>query len=84
MMNSNNLLISHNLHKQYSYKGFVIHVYREQYTEWWFYQFYYLKFSLPQNLEWSQPLDYEQEAIDAAKFCIDEILRAYKLPSDKT
>lgn len=83
MMNSN-LLISHNLHKQYSYKGFVIHVYREQYTEWWFYQFYYLKFSMPQNLEWSQPMDYEEEAIANAKFLIDEILRTYKLPGDKT
>lgn len=39
---------------------------------------------MPQNLEWSQPLDYEKEAIDAAKFWIDEILKAYKLPSDKT
>lgn len=69
--------LTHNLLETYNYRGFVVFLYQEQYTKWWFYQFYYSRFSPPQELEWSLPCDYQEDAKETAELCIDEILSSF-------
>lgn len=68
---------NHNDIKIYNYRGFVVFLYFEHITKWWFYKFYYSRFSPPQELEWSQPLELEERARELAEFCIDEILSSF-------
>ena len=68
---------THNQLQVYEYRSFVVFLYLEQHTQWWFYKFYYSRFAPPDELEWSQPIDSEEQAREMAEFCIDEILLSF-------
>ncbi|HYX19066.1 MAG TPA: hypothetical protein VE944_32890 [Nostoc sp.] len=70
-------VVTHNQLKNYNYRGFVVYLYWEQHTKWWFYGFYYARFTPKSQPQWSPPFDLEGQAMEIAEFVIDELLTDY-------